>query len=76
MSCSTPQVRALREKFPNLNIQVDGGLSPKTIDVAAEAGANVIVAGTAIFKADSPKDTIALLRSTVDKAIAAEAKKA
>eukprot|EP00938_MAST-03A_sp_MAST-3A-sp1_P001406 g1406.t1 len=35
-----PKVKALREKYPSLNIQVDGGLSPKTIDSAAKAGAN------------------------------------
>ena len=45
-----PKVKALREKYPSLNIQVDGGLSPKTIDSAAKAGANVIVAGSAVFK--------------------------
>ena len=32
------QVKALRVKCPNLNIQVDGGLGPDTIDVAAAAG--------------------------------------
>ena len=46
-----PKVVHLRDTFPNLNIQVDGGLSPSTIDVAAKAGANSIVAGSAVFKA-------------------------
>lgn len=44
-----PKVTALREKYPNLAIEVDGGLSEKTIDQAADAGANVIVAGSAVF---------------------------
>lgn len=44
-----PKVATLREKYPNLNIQVDGGLSPATIDKATQAGANAIVAGSACF---------------------------
>lgn len=45
-----PKVVSLRDSYPKLDIQVDGGLSPKTIDVAAKAGANIIVAGSAVFK--------------------------
>ena len=59
-----PKVKALREKYPSLNIQVDGGLSPKTIDSAAKAGANVIVAGSAVFKSEDPKNTIHVLRTS------------
>ena len=62
-----PKVRVLREKYPSLNIQVDGGLSPDTIDTAAEAGANVIVAASAIFGAKDRKGVIASLRAGVDK---------
>ena len=40
------QVKYLREKHPDANIEVDGGLSPKTIEIAAEAGANLIVSGS------------------------------
>ncbi|KAI0226450.1 RIBULOSE-phosphate 3-epimerase [Massospora cicadina] len=61
-----PKVTKIRQKFPDLDIQVDGGLSPDTIDQAAKAGANVIVAGTSIFKAPSPGDVIQLLRDSVN----------
>lgn len=61
-----PKVKALRERYPDLDIEVDGGLSLGTIDVAADAGANVIVAGTAVFGANSPKDVIAKLREAVE----------
>lgn len=60
-----PKVESLREKFPNLNIQVDGGLGADTIPAAAAAGANVIVAGTSVFKAQDPKKMIQLLRDAV-----------
>lgn len=66
-----PKVRALRDKFPDLNIQVDGGLGPSTIDAASAAGANVVVAGTSVFKSEDPAATIALLRESVDKALSA-----
>ena len=62
-----PKVKELREKYPKLNIQVDGGLSPETIDAAATAGANVIVAASAIFGASDRKGVIDQLRSGVDK---------
>ena len=46
MASELPKVKAVRERYPDLNIEVDGGLSEKTIDQAADAGANVIVAGS------------------------------
>lgn len=51
MAGTMGKVRALRDRSPGLNIQVDGGLAPDTIDQAAQAGANVIVAGSAVFGA-------------------------
>ena len=61
MSDMMPKVAFLRERFPSLNIQVDGGLAADTIDIAASAGANMIVAGSAVFKG-VPKDVIGALR--------------
>ncbi|CAG8466782.1 23246_t:CDS:2 [Cetraspora pellucida] len=60
-----PKVKALRERFPELNIEVDGGLSLDTIDEASKAGANVIVAGTSIFKASNPNEVIKTFRNKV-----------
>ncbi|GAB7342513.1 hypothetical protein MBLNU457_g0703t1 [Dothideomycetes sp. NU457] len=62
-----PKVEALRKRYPDLNIEVDGGLSEKTIDTAADAGANVIVAGSAVFGAKDPSEVIAKLREAVEK---------
>jgi ribulose-phosphate 3-epimerase len=61
-----PKVEALRAKYPELDIEVDGGLGLATIDVAAEAGANVIVAGTAVFGAKDPSEVIQKLRDAVN----------
>lgn len=62
-----PKVEELRRRFPNMNIQVDGGLGKGTVEVAAEAGANVIVAGTSVFKTADPKEMIAYLRGEVQQ---------
>jgi ribulose-phosphate 3-epimerase len=60
------QVRALRAAFPSLDIQVDGGVNKDTARLAAAAGANVLVAGTAVFRApEGPTAAIAALRSAV-----------
>lgn len=67
MASELPKVRELRARYPNLNIEVDGGLGLGTIDQAADAGANVIVAGSAVFGADNPGDVIDKLREAVEK---------
>jgi ribulose-phosphate 3-epimerase len=63
------KVQYLRTNFPDLDIEVDGGIGPSTIDVVAEAGANMIVSGTAITGATDPSQVIALLRNSVENAI-------
>lgn len=67
MASELPKVKAVRERYPEMNIEVDGGVSESTIDQAAEAGANVIVAGSAVFGAKDPADVISKLRQAVDK---------
>ncbi|XP_012445596.1 ribulose-phosphate 3-epimerase, cytoplasmic isoform [Gossypium raimondii] len=59
------KVRMLRNKYPSLDIEVDGGLGPSTIDVAASAGANCIVAGSSVFGAPEPAAVISLMRKSV-----------
>ncbi len=46
------KIKALRALAPDLDIEVDGGVNASTIDMAKAAGANVFVAGTAVFNAD------------------------
>ncbi len=62
------KVRALRKHSPTLNIQVDGGLAPSTIAQAADAGANVIVAGSAVFGASDRGGAVHTLAAAVDAA--------
>lgn len=59
------KVKTLRERYPQLKIQVDGGLAASTIDVAAAAGANVIVAGSSVFGSSDWKQAINALREGV-----------
>ncbi|KAI6007248.1 ribulose-5-phosphate 3-epimerase [Pisolithus albus] len=60
-----PKVAELRARFPDKDIEVDGGVGPKTVHSCAEAGSNVIVAGTAIFHADNPEEVITALKNAV-----------
>ncbi len=66
-----PKIVKLREECKRRNlpmdIQVDGGISLKTVETVAEAGANILVAGSAIFGSEDPKETITLLREKAAK---------
>lgn len=67
MASELPKVTALRKRYPDLDIEVDGGVGPATIDQAADAGANVIVAGSAVFGASDPAEVIRLLKDAVEQ---------
>lgn len=49
---------------PNLLIEVDGGVGPGNIAKLVNAGASVLVAGNAVFAADSPEEMIKNLKNT------------
>ena len=65
------KVRAVREMAdamgldgvhgPALDIEVDGGIDRENVHLALEAGANVIVAGSAVFRGDAEANARALL---------------
>lgn len=69
-----PKVAALRAMYPDLNIQVDGGLGKDTVHPAAKAGANVIVAGTSVFKAEKPAEVISYMGDVVTECLCQHAK--
>lgn len=62
MESTMPKLSQIREKAPEIDIQVDGGINPDTIKIAAAAGANVFVAGSAVFKSENPGQTINKLK--------------
>lgn len=58
----TKKVAEVRAMAPGLDIEVDGGISSDNIDLVTRAGANVIVAGSAVFNAPCAKDEIENMR--------------
>ena len=57
------QVRALIERYnPACELEVDGGINPHTAAQAVRAGANVLVAGSAVYGDSDPAAAIAALR--------------
>ena len=71
MADMMPKIVKLREECKKRNlemdIQVDGGIALSTVETVAEAGANVLVAGSAIFGSEDPKEPITLLREKAQK---------
>ena len=59
------KVRTIRDMCPELNVEVDGGLGLDTIDAAATAGANMIVAGSSVFKG-VPSTVISALKKSIE----------
>jgi ribulose-phosphate 3-epimerase len=51
-----------RSRQANLNVEVDGGINPETARISIENGANVLVAGTSIFRAKDYAEVIRELR--------------
>jgi ribulose-phosphate 3-epimerase len=69
-----PKVRRTREAVRasglDVWVQVDGGVSASTIERCADAGANVFVAGSAVYGAEDAAAEIATLRALAGKACA------
>ena len=61
------KVKTLRAAYPNLDIEVDGGVKPKTVDMAAKAGANLIVSGSGVYKAEDMAMNISTMQRSVEK---------
>ena len=60
------RIRTLREEIArqglDLPIEVDGGVGPANAKALIEAGAEILVAGSAVFKAEDPADVVARMR--------------
>lgn len=70
MESMMPKVREARTEidrkdFKNIWLQVDGGISLDTIEIALSAGADTFVAGSAVFKDANPAEMVNKLRARV-----------
>ena len=67
-----PKIRTARQLIEKHGgetwLQVDGGVSLETIERCAEAGADVFVAGSAVYSADDPDTMVAELRAKAEEA--------
>lgn len=72
---SLEKIWQIRQRIDSLGlevgIEVDGGISSKTIRDVAEAGANIFVAGSAVYNSDDYAATILELRKLAEKGAAA-----
>ena len=55
------KIRKIRNKFPHIDIQVDGGINNETAKLVIEAGANILVAGSYVFSGNYSKKVNSLL---------------
>jgi len=62
------KTRWLREQGWRGHVEMDGGLNATTLPQCAEAGADVLVAGSAIFGARNMQETIATFRASAEEA--------
>ncbi len=62
-----PKIKWARENYPDIDIQVDGGIGEKTIARAAKAGANVFVAGSSVFGSKDVNSAVKNLREIAEE---------
>lgn len=69
MADQMPKLKALRElineRNPRCELEVDGGINPETAKICIENGANVLVAGSDVFKSSDRPERIHQLRGDV-----------
>lgn len=60
-----PKVAQLKKWAPQVLVEVDGGINPQTAVKCVKAGADVLVAGTSVFRAPDVKEAIEALKQPV-----------
>ena len=67
MADMCPKIKAIKDEIKKQNldvdIEVDGGINPETAKLVKEAGANILVAGSAIYGKPNYKEQIELIRN-------------
>lgn len=65
-----PKIKELKDVIDarnlNVDIQVDGGIKTENVNKVVEAGANIIVAGSAIFNSNNISETVQLFRKNAN----------
>jgi ribulose-phosphate 3-epimerase len=59
------KIKRLRKLRPDLDIEVDGGIKPDTIEEVCEAGANMFVSGSYLVNSDDVKERIRILEQKI-----------
>lgn len=57
------KIKEIKERFPHILVEVDGGVNRATAGLCHQSGADVLIAGTGIFRAENPQEEIKFLRS-------------
>lgn len=63
MPAMMDKVRAIKERAPQMLIEVDGGVNDATIPQCVEAGVDICVAGTGVFRAENAEEALIRLQS-------------
>jgi ribulose-phosphate 3-epimerase len=61
-SISLEKIKELKSLIPNVIISVDGGIKPGIASMCSEAGANMLIIGSAILKATHPKEALEMFK--------------
>lgn len=65
------QLRELRERYNyNFRIEVDGGIGPENVSDVVRAGAQILVAGTSVFRTPDPAAAVATMMQLAGEALA------
>lgn len=57
------KVGEIKSRFPHIMVEIDGGVNRETVELCKKAGADIVVAGTAVFAAENPQEEIEFLRN-------------
>lgn len=60
------KIKELRNLKSNIDIEVDGGITDKTIELVDKAGANLFVSGSFIMKSQNVKNSINILKKMLE----------
>ena len=68
IAAGVPKIAEVARRLPAVDVSVDGGITAETGARCAAAGANVLLAGSFLFKAADMRDAIANMRWTIESA--------